>query len=358
LKILDACGVAALALAVALAPLGARAGDADQKAARPHYEKGATEYNLGHFGEAIAEFEKAYELDPAPVLLFNIAQAHRQNGNNERAAFFYRRYLEQAPGAANRAEVERRIKDLEEAIRQQSEIKRRPPPGVAQDDHDLPATQQTDASSPPPPIAGQLPPESAATPVATVAGTAPAGEDHHFRLTLSAGPAFPKFSVTGKSLDQPVLLSVRAGGGYTFDIVPRQQAVDVGLSLAYSPIQYRTVPPETTVTAGFWGLLATGTYRYRVMPELDVQGELGVGIVWWSGIGTGNPFTVDNVGASGPIPMPSFLVGLGANYRLPHNVFVFAEPALVVSKTTGDGLTAAVSSVLRFDLALGLGYTL
>jgi tetratricopeptide (TPR) repeat protein len=45
--------------------------EADKKAARPHYETGATEYNLGHFEEAIAQFEQAYELDHSPILLFN-----------------------------------------------------------------------------------------------------------------------------------------------------------------------------------------------------------------------------------------------------------------------------------------------
>jgi hypothetical protein len=355
--------ICVLAGAVALAATPARAAEPDQKAARPHYEKGATEYNLGHFADAISEFEKAYELDPAPVLLFNIAQAHRQGGNNERAAFFYRRYLEQAPNAANRAEVEKRIKDLEEAIRQQNDLKRRPPTEVAHNDHDLPTAQQVDAASPPtttPTTTAAQPTGAAAAtagsgPVSTVTGQAPESEDHRFRLTLSAGPAFPKFS--GKTLDQPTLLSVRAGAGYTFDVAPLQ-AIDLGLSLAYAPIQYRTTDTNTSETAGFWGLMVGGTYRYRVIPELDIKGELGAGVVWWTGLGSANPFTVGGAGASGPVPMPSLLVGVGADYRLPHSVFLFAEPALVVSKTTGDGLSAAVSSVLRIDIAIGIGYVI
>src|SRR6516165_5979940 len=117
----------ALALAASLGARPAAAGEAAKKAAKPHYDKGASEYNLGHFAEAISEFEKAYEQDPAPILLFNIAQAHRQSGNNERAAFFYRRYLEQDPNSDNRADVEKRIKDLELVIQQQNDVKRRPP---------------------------------------------------------------------------------------------------------------------------------------------------------------------------------------------------------------------------------------
>ena len=153
----------------------AHASEAGKKAAKPHYEKGASEYNLGHFAEAISEFEKAYEQDPAPILLFNIAQAHRQSGNNERAAFFYRRYLEQDPNTDNRADVEKRIKDLELVIQQQNDVKRRPPTEVTDQDHHS-ATQPGSAppppitapppAAPPPPVPGPAPPVADVPPVA------------------------------------------------------------------------------------------------------------------------------------------------------------------------------------------------
>jgi Tetratricopeptide repeat len=353
-----------LAAALLLASLTARASDVDKKAARPHYEKGATEYNLGHFADAIAEFEKAYELDPAPILLFNIAQAHRQNGNNERAAFFYRRYLEQAPNAANRADVDKRIKDLDDAIRQQSDLKRRPPTEVAKDDRDVRVAQQSDATAPPPapPPASASPPAPAtvpapggAGPVAVKQGQAEPADDHHVRLKLSIGAAFPRFS--GRDLDQPALLTVRGGAGYAFVLAP-DQALDLGLVLSYTPLPYKTIASGTSQNAGFWGVLAAATYRYRVLPGLEIQGELGAGVVWWTGLGEGNPFTVGGAGSSGPVPMPSLFAGVAASYQLGRGVSVFAQPAFVFSKTTGDGLSSAVSSVSRFELAVGLGYAL
>jgi tetratricopeptide (TPR) repeat protein len=76
---------------------------------------------LGHFPEAIEEFEKAYDLKPEPVFLFNIAQGHRQNGNLQRAVFFYRRYLEANPKAKDRADVEKRIKDTESQLAAEKE---------------------------------------------------------------------------------------------------------------------------------------------------------------------------------------------------------------------------------------------
>ena len=80
------------------------------EAAHARFNRGVKLYNLGHFEAAIPEFEAAYDLDPAPILIFNIAQSHRQLGNKERAIFFYRRYLEQESNPPNRAEIEQRVK--------------------------------------------------------------------------------------------------------------------------------------------------------------------------------------------------------------------------------------------------------
>src|SRR4051812_5477676 len=54
-------------------------------------------YDVGRFAEALEGFSKAYQLDPRPGILFNIAQCHRQLEDYESAAFAYRRYLAQYP---------------------------------------------------------------------------------------------------------------------------------------------------------------------------------------------------------------------------------------------------------------------
>src|SRR5205814_10008777 len=105
---------------------------------KAYFDSGVRHYNLGHFQDAIVDFEKAYNIDPAPILLFNIAQSHRQLGDKERALFFYRRYLEQAPNAGNKAEVEQRMKDLTQSLQQERDLKQKPPPGVETGDHPPP----------------------------------------------------------------------------------------------------------------------------------------------------------------------------------------------------------------------------
>jgi len=375
-----AAGCLLVAIGTAAAVPGTEAG---KKAARPHYEKGASEYNLGHFAESISEFEKAYEQDPAPILLFNIAQAHRQSGNNERAAFFYRRYLEQEPNAANRPEVEKRIKDLESVIQQQNDVKRRPPTEVTDQDQraaaqppgSAPAATPSSATAttfaPPPPLPGAaataLPPPITpgspgtglpGSPEAGVASSAtPADSEtaHPIHLALSVGPAFPSFS--GPDLQEPTMLSLRLGVAYGIDL-HRAGVVDVGVSGGFAPFKYRTTDHDIDKSAAFWGLLATGTYRYRLVPNFDIAGEVGGGVVWWSGLGEQNPFTMGGVAATGAVPMPSLLLGLGAFYYLPARFSIFAKPTFLLSKTTGDGLSSAISSVSRFDLAFGIGYSI
>jgi tetratricopeptide (TPR) repeat protein len=136
----------------------ARTGHAESRnkqGAESHYNKGMRAYTLGHFQEAIEEFEKAYELKSEPIFLYNIAQSHRQNNNPQRAIFFYRRYLEAAPNAKNRANVEKRILDLQSELDAQKEREAAaatpiaPPPPVVVAPPPAPSPPSV---APPPPV--------------------------------------------------------------------------------------------------------------------------------------------------------------------------------------------------------------
>lgn len=94
-----------IALGLWLAVTGvahAQPGDAAARSRAREIAREATgEYNLSHFDEALRRFEQAYEVFPAPQLLFNIGQCHRELGHHERAVFFYERYLAEMPDAPN-----------------------------------------------------------------------------------------------------------------------------------------------------------------------------------------------------------------------------------------------------------------
>jgi tetratricopeptide (TPR) repeat protein len=110
----------AAALIAGMLVLGARpasgqSSEPDQ--AREHYKKGLAAYNLGQYPEAASEFEAAYRLFLDPALLFNIAQAHRMNGDLEKALNGYRSFLRTAPsGTQNRAQAEKWRQELEREV--------------------------------------------------------------------------------------------------------------------------------------------------------------------------------------------------------------------------------------------------
>jgi tetratricopeptide (TPR) repeat protein len=143
----------------------ARPGAAEprRKPVEAHYSQGMKQYTLGHFPEAIEEFEKAYDLKPEPIFLYNIAQSHRQNKNPERALFFYRRYLEAEPQAKNRAEIEKRMQEMQALLAEEKERAATPPispPPVAPTPPPAPVVVTPSPVQPPPPVA---PPEAAST---------------------------------------------------------------------------------------------------------------------------------------------------------------------------------------------------
>ena len=121
-----AFALATLVLCAAV-PIAARAeSEAEKKQqAKEHYEMATRFYDVGKYGEAIAEYEQAYLLVEDAALLFNIGQAYRLWDRPEDAMRAYKNFLRRRPDAGNRADVERKIADLEKLV----EDRRRGLPG-------------------------------------------------------------------------------------------------------------------------------------------------------------------------------------------------------------------------------------
>ena len=336
---------ALVAIAVACVALASNAAHADPESdAQEHFKRGVKLYNLGHFQEAIPEFEKAYDFDPQPILLFNIAQSHRQNGNKERALFFYRRYLEQEPNTSKRGDVEQRMKELAQALQQETEQKQKPPTEVTPPGPSAVATPGATGAPTSPPVTS--------APV-VVTGPTSTPEASPVCVDVALGPTFVGFS--GRDISTPVLFGFQLGGSYDFLHGPSE--LRAGVQIDYASLPYTNVNlVNVQQSSSFWGALLTVDYGYRVLERLAVGGGLGLGVIWWAGLQEGNPFTVQGVSASGAIPMPSLALSLHADYFFTPHLFASLTPELLLSKTTSDGLSDAVSSVRRFDLDVGVGY--
>jgi tetratricopeptide (TPR) repeat protein len=89
---------------------------ADEKQARALHAEGVRRYNLAEYDKAIDAFRRAYELAQFPGLLFNIAQAYRQQRDCGQALEFYRSYIRQKPDASDRAQVDALVVEMEACL--------------------------------------------------------------------------------------------------------------------------------------------------------------------------------------------------------------------------------------------------
>ena len=142
--------VAAVVLVLASQARGDDA--ADLQAAKQHYQKGVALFDLGHYDEAIKEYELAYEAKSDPSFLFNIAQAHRKAHHVEQALQAYRAYLARATDTKMHDYVEARIAELER------EPKSAPTPTAPVENKPSPSPAQVTPS----------PPVETATPAPTI----------------------------------------------------------------------------------------------------------------------------------------------------------------------------------------------
>ncbi len=68
------------------------------KEADRHFKSGVALFKEGKYTEALAEFERAYDIAPHPLVLYNIAGCHRELSHYGDAVKFYERFLEEGPG--------------------------------------------------------------------------------------------------------------------------------------------------------------------------------------------------------------------------------------------------------------------
>jgi tetratricopeptide (TPR) repeat protein len=119
----------------------------DITAAKMHYEKGTTLFDLQRYLDAAREYEAAFESKNDPALLFNIGQAYRFGGDYPKAIAAFKSFLRRLPEAENRAEVETRIAELQKLIDEQKRNQQAPPSGTLRPG-ETPAVESAPASTP------------------------------------------------------------------------------------------------------------------------------------------------------------------------------------------------------------------
>jgi len=108
--------IAGLGVTAWSTPAAARASSAQRAQAKKLFEVGELHYQQGEFTKALTNYKKAHKTYRHPAFIFNIAQCHRQLKQYAKALFFYQLFLAEQPGAANKAEVKRRIREMKKEL--------------------------------------------------------------------------------------------------------------------------------------------------------------------------------------------------------------------------------------------------
>lgn len=135
-----------------LAPAAVAAQSAEEQA-EAEYGAGVEDFKASDFEGALAHFEKAYLLDPSPILIYNLARAHEELGNAEQAIKYFETYLVRAPEAPDRPDVERRIRVMKAILEKANKEEPPPPPPEEEEEEkaEEPPPEPEPEPEPPPP---------------------------------------------------------------------------------------------------------------------------------------------------------------------------------------------------------------
>ncbi len=81
-----------------------------------HFKTGVKLFDEEKYSEALAEFEQAYALKPHPLVLYNLATAHRALSQYDQAVDFYNRFLSEGADAVDKKRLKRAKKELKQLL--------------------------------------------------------------------------------------------------------------------------------------------------------------------------------------------------------------------------------------------------
>lgn len=106
-----------LGAVVALSTLPAAAQDSARDQARAMVLEGQKKFQEERYAEAAVDFLQAFQLDPHPVIMYNVGRAHEEQGDLIKALGYYRTAIGLNPSEAVKEELDSKIKDIEFFLR-------------------------------------------------------------------------------------------------------------------------------------------------------------------------------------------------------------------------------------------------
>jgi hypothetical protein len=366
-----------LALLVALVPAVARA-DQSTERAKALFQEGTTLFNVGEFDKAIEAWQQGYKEKPDPGFLYNIGQAYRLKGDSQKAIFFYRGYLRNSPKAANKADVEAKITQLQKAQEAKTGAAApvapapvapapvapapvapapvRPAPAPAPPPAPFPAAPTpvgpTSVAPPPvdaPPLAGSQVSASAPAGEVSVVPEAPLPPNHPVDVGVSMGfDAWATGTRPAYNVQPSFALNFTAGValGNVYD----RTSVRLGALVNTTKLE------ERAGKVRFTSLLAEPSLRVRMVPRrLYLSMGLGIGAVFISGIKSDSALLGDPPAGKALVPPTTITLfelrpAVGLQFHILPRLVGSVTPALSWSPPKDF----FYEKIIRFELLFGL----
>ena len=302
---------------------------ADEKHAREHYDRGKRAYDMGQFEEAAHEFEAAYEEEPAPVFLVNIAQAHRKLGNCDRARFFYQRYLDVESNPVG-DDIEDLISGC--VLKQKVEV-----PASGAQDHSL---------SSPAPASAQDHPFSSPAPTAVMPKPVLASKRTVVIAQADVGVAWVRMG----SLQVPAQLAAWISFAHPIEWMHGRISLGVGTGL-------KPLPFEHMVRSTAWMVDVSGifAFSYRFAERFRVEAHIGAGARMITTLPAGNPFTVGEAKTAGLLAMFQMQGGLAAVFGISGPLHMSISPITVAWSPGNRSFRSEIGSIWTIQPQVGLG---
>jgi hypothetical protein len=336
--------LATLAPARALANPAPDADKEKVKLARQYVDAGLAAQDSGDYDTAITLYSKAYQLVQHPVLIFDLAQAHRLSGHLEQALKLYAKYLVEDPHGTKAEAARALVAELEARRAAARTAYVRP---VAPDD----AVDPTDGD------------EKAATDSSDSSADisddrAAGGKAPTFLLAVSGGTGLGY--VNGKTETGNKVLTCCIGSSLVVLTVEFGYYVNPTLSIGAAV--RLGIPVGANIDGHSTSALATLVRVHYALSKsgdgLRVMSELGVGLLR-------NTVTINTVGPPGMdvdvVAQGPLLIGAGIGYtkHLGNSVAFVAEldaiAAIAVVDTLGSAvnLNTGVSTDMNVGLQIG-----
>jgi len=161
----------ALVLATGVAEARPKTDPKLAREAKKHLKAGLKQAKRGKLDKAIEELQVAYSLDPVPLVLFHLAEAHNSRKEYKEALYYYRQYQKEDPKGARSHGVADIVEALAAMEQEQGEGKppadaaapppdKPPPPAAAEPTPPSPAAEAPVAPEPGPDLNARAPEQS------------------------------------------------------------------------------------------------------------------------------------------------------------------------------------------------------